>query len=229
VGCQVSLHIETLGSFDVSHGDVPISDSVWKTQKNKTLFKILLTNRGHALNKEHLMDWLWPEMDPDAASRNLRVAISQVRQALEPHLRRGSQSRFLLTTESGYAWNNQADYWLDAAEFESLCSKFSVDAKTEDSERRISDAERAKALYRGDYLEEDRYADWATAERERLREIYFALLTEMAETHARQGRYQQAISLCREVLAADRCRESVGPVDALSLPRRRSSSRAACV
>ncbi len=205
----MNLHIETLGPFAVSHGDVPISDSVWKTQKNKALFKILLTSRDHALNKEQLMEWLWPEMAPEAAGRNLRVAISQVRRALEPGLQRGSQSHFLLTTESGYAWNTQAGYWLDAAEFEALSSQFSVDAKTEDSERRISDAERATALYRGDYLEEDRYADWATAERERLREIYFALLTEMAETHARQGRYQRAISLCREVLAADRCRESV--------------------
>lgn len=57
--------------------------------------------------------------------------------------------------------------------------------------------------------DEDRYADWATAERERLRELYFTLLTRLAEAYARQGRYRRAVATCREVLAADRCRESV--------------------
>lgn len=201
------LHIHTLGSFHVYHGDTVVPDSVWKTQKNKLFLKILLTFRGHALTKEQLIEWLWPHLDPAAAARNLRVAVSQVRQLLEPDLARGSRSRYILTTESGYAWNPEAVYWLDAVEFERGAQPQSP--LLPGSRDEIPQLQAALDLYRGDYLEEDRYADWAIVERERLRELRFTLLTRLAEASAGQGRYHRAIALCREVLAADGCRESV--------------------
>ena len=49
---RVSLQVYTLGTFSVERGETPITDSEWKTQKNKTLIKILLTHRGHALTKD---------------------------------------------------------------------------------------------------------------------------------------------------------------------------------
>ncbi|MBI3660021.1 AAA family ATPase [Candidatus Acetothermia bacterium] len=205
----MSLQVYTLGTFSIRRGETPITDLDWKTQKNKTLLKILITHRGHPLSKDQLIEWIWPELDVAAAGRDLRVAVSRSRQVLEPDLSRSSQSSFILTTPAGYAWNTKAVCWLDAAEFEALCSELDRDLQPENLEHQLAIAERAKALYRGDYLEEDRYADWATAKREELSEIYFALLTRMAEIHARQGRYRRSIALCREVLAASACRESV--------------------
>jgi len=226
----MSLHIRTLGPFHAAYDDTPIPDSAWKTQKNKVLFKTLLTYRKRTLIKDQLMEWLWPDLEPDAAGRNLRVAISQLRQALEPDLPRGSQSGFILTTEHGYAWNLRARYWLDAEEFERLALIADSEWQMADSRWQMADSnpatgdqpsannhqlsaishlQSAISLYRGDYLEEDRYADWAIAERERLRELYFSLLTRLAEAYARQGRYRRAVAVCREVLAADRCRESI--------------------
>ncbi|MBU0491938.1 MAG: tetratricopeptide repeat protein, partial [Chloroflexi bacterium] len=205
----MSLRIHTLGLFLVSRGDTPIPESAWKTQKNKTLLKILLTHRQHHLTRDQLLDWLWPDLDPDAADRSLRVATSQLREALEPDRPRGSRPSFLLTTEAGYAWNLQTDYWLDAEEFEELArsaalvSEEALDAET------LSQLRIAGNLYQGDYLAEDRYADWALVERERLREMHLALLTRLAGAHARQREYPQAVALYRQVLAADRCRESV--------------------
>ncbi len=202
----MDLRIYTLGSFRVYSDNAPIADSAWKTQKHRALLKILLTQRGHVLTKDRLMDWLWPDLDPASASRNLRVAISHVRHALEPDLAQRSHSRYVLHTEGGYCWNTQAEYWLDTQEFASRYEEFEMGEG--ELQRRIEQAERARALYQGDYLEADRYADWATTERERLRELYYSLLTQLAELYARQGRYRRAVALCREVLAADRCRES---------------------
>lgn len=205
----MDLRIYTFGRFRVRRNNTPIPDSAWKTQKNKSLLKILLTHRQHSVTTEQLMEWLWPDKGPDAAGRNLRVAVSQLRRVLEPDLAPRAQSSFVLTTDAGYTWNTEADYWLDVDEFEALAVEFSAAAHAGDVDSQIASAERAKALYRGEYLEEDRYADWATAERERLRERYFTLLTRMAELYARQGRYRRATTLCREVLAVDNCRESV--------------------
>ncbi|MBI1743484.1 tetratricopeptide repeat protein [Candidatus Acetothermia bacterium] len=207
----MSLQIHTLGPFQVSLDNRPIPDSAWKTPKNSALFKVLLTHREHALVKDQLIEWLWPDLDRTAAEHNLRASISYLRRALEPELRKRAPSRFVLTTESGYRWNSQAACWLDADEFTTLCTALESEAFQNEKSiehQQIAHAERARALYRGDYLEEDRYADWATAERERLRELFFALLTRMAELYAQQGRYRRAVALCREILVHDPCRES---------------------
>lgn len=200
----MTLKIFTLGSFRVLREDVPLAYAVWKTQKNKTLLQLLLTFRHHPLVRDQFLEYLWPNLDPVSADRNLRVAISQLRRALNPNApSRHAPSLYILTGARGYAWNLDADYWLDADEFENLC------AQSEHAGSDLAAQERARQMYRGDYLAEERYADWAIAERERLREMYFALLTRMAETYARRGQYRRAIALTREILAADRVRESV--------------------
>lgn len=205
----MALRIRTLGAFEVQRDGSPITDREWKTQKNKHLCKLLLTHEGHSLAKDQLMEWLWADLDPDAAGRNMRVAISQLRKVLEPDLKRGTKSSHVLTTDGGYAWNTRPDDWFDAAEFEQLCIQVNVDDANHFDEAATGMAEQAKSLYRGPYLEEDRYEDWATARREALQLKYFALLIKLSEGHARLGRYQQAITLCREVLQSDPCREQV--------------------
>lgn len=206
----MALRIFTLGTFRVQHDDTPVAEASWKTLKNKTLLQLVLTARHHPLTREQLIEYLWPHLDPSSGDRNLRVAVSQLRHtlsAVEKHSPRTDSARepFILTTDRGYAWNHNAEYWLDADEFETLVR---VDAAPGERQDSASD-ERARQLYRGEYLAEERYADWAIAERERLRELYFALLTRMAEEYARRGHYRRAVALTREILAADRVRESV--------------------
>ncbi len=201
------LEIYTFRSFEVHRDGLPIAANTWKTQKNKHLCKILLTYEGQALPKERLIDWLWSDLEPDAAARNLRVAVSQLRKVLEPDLPKGSKSSYVLTTDAGYVWNMQRDDWLDVAEFEQLCQRFDPDDALHDHQ--LEYAEHARKLYRGPYLEEDRYEDWAIARREQLQLIHFDLLTKLSEAQARLGRYQQALAHCREILRADPCRESV--------------------
>lgn len=204
----MSLRIQTLGSFCVCRGDAPIPDAAWKVQKNKTLLKILLTYRRRTLTSEQIIEWLWPDLDPEAADRDLRVAVSQLRKALEPDLPRGASSHFILTTDIGYAWNREADYWLDVEEFDrAACSALLLSGAL-DMEA-LSQLEVIANLYGGDYLAEDRYADWATAERERLRETCLALLTRLAEAYMLLRRYAESGAVCRRILAADRCRENI--------------------
>ncbi len=64
-------------------------------------------------------------------------------------------------------------------------------------------------LYRGDYLEQDVYADWCAEERERLGEIYLDMLARKAECHARLNEYAEAVQVCRKGLVQDPCRESL--------------------
>ena len=65
----------------------------------------------------------------------------------------------------------------------------------------------AESLYQGDYLQEDLYEDWPTAQRERLRRTYCDLADRLSEHYIRNGEYNAAISLCHRVLARDNCHE----------------------
>ncbi len=204
----MTLYITTLGAFAVARDGEPVPDEAWKTAKNKALLKILLTERGRAVDKARLMAWLWPELEPAAAGRNLRVAASQVRRILEPDLPGGGESGYILTAESGYLWNPESDYALDVERFEAAC-KALEDLPEDALDARIRRGEAARARYRGPYLDEDRDEEWTLTERERLRGRYLDVLDNLADAHARRGRFQRAIKCCRELLEGNPGRERI--------------------
>ena len=70
-----------------------------------------------------------------------------------------------------------------------------------DYQAAISVLSDAKDMYRGDYLAEDLYNSWATGERERLRERYIVVLTELSEAYAKLGQYRRAINVCQQILS----------------------------
>src|SRR5690606_24691208 len=66
----------------------------------------------------------------------------------------------------------------------------------------------AVALYQDDYLICDPYANWVQNERERLQELYFNALLQLAELQAQSGQFVAAIAACRQILARDEVREN---------------------
>ena len=56
-------------------------------------------------------------------------------------------------------------------------------------------------LYAGDLLPGDRYEGWAENRREELRQLYLALLTELAGLHEERGEHDLAIEALRKAAA----------------------------
>ena len=86
----------TLGSFSLTIHGQPVPRVKWGTHRAVTLCKVLLTYRGQRLHKEQVQDWLWPRACSEAAARNLRVALSELRSVLEPERQPRAPSRFIL-------------------------------------------------------------------------------------------------------------------------------------
>ncbi|MGC9523864.1 MAG: BTAD domain-containing putative transcriptional regulator, partial [Anaerolineae bacterium] len=149
---------------------------------------------------------LWPEEDPGVARPRLYVRLSQLRRMLDPE---DPQAHIQSVDGGGYRLETQPQWWVDVDAFEAAAEQ-GRDAQEAGA---IADAiaayEEARRLYRGDFLEEERYVDWALGERERLLERYLTLLTELAEAYAQQGRYRRAIALYQRVLDRDPYREAV--------------------
>jgi DNA-binding SARP family transcriptional activator len=202
---MTALCIHLLGPFEVLRDGQLIASREWRSQQTRAILKVLVTRHGHVVTADQLLDLLWPDEEPEAARRRLHVRVSQLRRALGPD----DAAAYVLTVEGGYTVNPEADCWIDTWEFESQTGRARRCQEAGDLDQAIAAYEMAHSLYRGDFLEEDLYADWTFAERERLRERFLTMLTELAECYAQQGRYRRAVARCHDVLAADPWREAV--------------------
>jgi predicted ATPase/DNA-binding SARP family transcriptional activator len=182
------------------------SANVWPTHKCQALFKILLTERGHFVPADRLIEYLWTDLPPKRAQNNLWVSMSHVRRALQPDLPRRAPSDYILTRREGYTFSLDSDHWLDIDDF---LAQLRAAQQADEELARIQALEAARTLYRGEYLEEDPYEEWALSTREELRRDYLSLLSDLAEAYARQGRYRRALSLCHESLALETADESM--------------------
>jgi DNA-binding SARP family transcriptional activator len=68
-----------LGRFEVRVGDALVIDRSWNRSKAKALLKVLALQEGRALHREQVLDALWPDLDPTAASSNLRKNLHYLR------------------------------------------------------------------------------------------------------------------------------------------------------
>jgi DNA-binding SARP family transcriptional activator len=99
--------------------------------------------------------------------------------------------------------------WVDAEAFERCIAEGSARQGRQRWDEALQCYHEAQRLYRGDYMEEDVYADWCAEERERLREIYLEMLASMAECHVAHSHYAEAVLVCRSLLVEDPCREGI--------------------
>ncbi|MBI1744414.1 hypothetical protein HYR54_15295 [Candidatus Acetothermia bacterium] len=165
--------------------------------------------RGQIYSPDQLIELLFSNLDRDKAAVNLRVRISELRRVLEPELKKGAHSQFILTTHQGYYFGNEAHCIVDVEEFARSCEKALYLEQHGRYPQAIHNYQAAMQLYQGDFLSEDQYEDWAILERERWREEFLIALSHLAECHACLEHYDQAIASCRQALCKDAYREAI--------------------
>ena len=67
--------------------------------------------------------------------------------------------------------------------------------------------EQAEALYRGDYVEDEPYAEWTFLRRETLRDAYMSVLSMLAQISLEWEDYTGAIIWAQKLLVQDNCNE----------------------
>ncbi|MDX1521283.1 MAG: AAA family ATPase [Anaerolineae bacterium] len=197
------LKVNTLGHFSVYRGDELIEDSAWRRRKAKSLFKLLLSAPNHLLLKEQVLEGLWPNQDRDRASNSLHSTLFILRRILQPGLTSAADSPYILFKDDTLSLNNDMIGWVDSDEFERLIK---LGRQRGDN---LNCYERAKALYKGDFLIEDLYEDWAAAQRDHLRKTYADLLRHMAQLYTQRASYQKAIHSFQDLLHIEPTQEQV--------------------
>jgi len=190
------LEIGLLGRFRIVIDGVAVEDRAWTRRKSKTLIKLLALQPLHQLHREQVMEFLWPEQEPEAALNNLHKTIHAARRALDPNLKAGADSQFILTQGQQVLLRAPGGVRIDVEEFERRASEA----------LRASDpaaGESALELYEGDLLSEDLYEDWAAARREQLRMLHEQLLGHLARLHEARGSHPQSIERWNQLVAAN--------------------------
>lgn len=202
-----TLHVRALGEFGVSRGLEPIGPQDWTRDKAKRLFQIMLCRRGQYLSRDYLADLLWPDKNRELGAKNLKVTLSTLNTILEPQ-RPDETTHFIIRSGDRYGLIEVESLRVDADRFAVLANRglnYARQGLADQAEERL---EQALALYKGDFLEEAAYDEWATAERERLRRLYLEAADALAEIHLERGRYAECLALCEQILARENCWEN---------------------
>jgi DNA-binding SARP family transcriptional activator len=181
------VEVRALGPLSVRIDGRPM-DGDWLQQRAGQTFRYLVASRSGAARSEAIANALWPDRGP-AAIANVRYCVYKVREQLDDG-NRPAQS-IVLRSAGGY----RLDPHRLVVDVDIFQAKVTAGLEAQRAGR-LDDAERLLAealeLYRGDFLADDPYADWAFTEREYLRGLAGKALGARARMALAQHRLETA-------------------------------------
>lgn len=194
------LRIATLGGLGLEWRAAPLAGP-WVHQRPGQVLRHLICARGQRVPVEELVDALWP--GPGRAGLiSLRKTVHCLRERLEPDRPGQAPSRFIVASPGAYELDME-HVVVDADEFETRARAALVAKERGPAGAAEEQLERAAGLYRGDFLADDQYGEWAFAERDRLRALALRVSRELADLHESAGRLPAAVRALERVVALE--------------------------
>jgi DNA-binding SARP family transcriptional activator len=161
------------------------------------LLKVLLCRPNRRASRDELIETIWPNHGKINATHALESAASVLRRHI---LRTGEAGSLLLTLRSGgetiFKLAGQQRLWVDADAFLSLVSQ-AIQAECR-RQNPLPLLEEAHALVRGEFLEDDPYAEWAQPRRHTLGGARHRVLFKLVDLYLKDER----VSLAEQLLFA---------------------------
>ena len=198
-----TLHVHLLGKFCLRHDGAVVAGL--EARRTQELFTYLLLHRRQAQARESLIETLWGDGGAASSKKGLRQTLWQLQSALDARAEPGTE-RVLLVEPEWIQVNAAADVWLDVAVLEEVyarvqgCPGEALDAAAAAALRQAVDG------YGGDLLE-GCYRDWCLFERERLQNIYLAMLDKLMTFCEAHHDFEDGLLYGERILRVDRVRE----------------------
>lgn len=197
------LRAYCLGRFEVWVGHTLITQ--WSGGKGKALLKLLLAAYPAPMPAANLMGSLWDGVEEELARQRLHTVISDLRRSLRTA--RPDAGNLVVSQSGGYGLDPRATIWIDVVEFTHMqraALQYEQSGRRDDAQAALREA---VALYRGEFLEEDRYEDWPVEQRERLKSEYLTILARLAQWAFAEGDYDVCLGWGQMIVECDSCRE----------------------
>lgn len=199
---RLVVSIRCFGEFQMTINGTRVAMASMKP-RTRTLLRRFCVDAGAPIHRDVLQEALWPNTDPDVASRNLHVAISSLRQALEPGVARGA-SAMVVRDGDTYRLALPGDADVDVREFDQALEQSRRSRLGGDEQAAVEAFERAARIGRKELLPEDGSADWVVERRGRLRAASVEASRALAERLLACGRPDLAVRVALGGLEADR-------------------------
>ena len=200
------VRLRVLGQFHLEVGGRPIEVNSVKPRARAAL-RLLALHAPRPVHREVLCEALWPEADLESGTRNLQVAVSSLRQLLEPGVSRGAHT---LLVRDGDAYRLALPEGSDA-DLVAFADDIAAGRSAQAAGERRAAAEafgRAMARY-GEVLPEDGPAEWVVAVRERVRVDGADVAARLAGLALEDGDAEAAYIAAERGLRVDRYRDDL--------------------
>ena len=184
------LTIKALGRIRVDSREGPLGGN-WLQQRPGQILKYLICERDRVVQAEEIAEALWPSAGRQGLS-SVRHFFHGLRDKLEPGRSRRTGTPFIVTVRGGYAINRR-HVRIDADLFTEAVRDGLSALESQDIDKAGQVLELAMSLYRGDLLEDEPYAEWAMAERDRLRMMANDSLRALARISLSRGDRSAAV------------------------------------
>lgn len=191
------VEIFLLGEFRVQARGRRIPQRAWRLRRAQQLVKLLCLAPRHSLAPDLILEQLWAEQDGATARHSLHQVVYTARRALSA----------VVAQDACVLWENNLITLCRDGEFRIDVETFETAAQRARQTPSVEHYQAALALYAGELLPEDRYAEWTLTRREALRELHLALAVELAELYESAGAEDEARAQLERVLTQDPLRE----------------------
>lgn len=198
-----SLRIHLFGKFNVGNNGEPLRGL--GSPKVQELLSYLLIHRNRPRPREALAALLWGDTSTDKSRKYLRQALWHLQTMFRTHVP-AEADQLLLVEDNWVQLNTGSEIWLDVAileeAFVSLKDKpgWQMNANEKDV------AQAAVQAYQGELLEGS-YQDWCLFERERLQNMYLAMLFKLMSYCEANNEYEAGQLYGFRILNYDRASE----------------------
>jgi DNA-binding SARP family transcriptional activator len=202
------LHVFALGPLRAERDGQPMrrwGGEKAGTRQAEAVFAFLFDRGERGAAKDEFVELIWPDVDLERADLAFHRTLGGLRTTLEPGRRGGDRGAAITFHNDRYRLNKGLVAWSDVASFEEAMSAASA---ASDPDQALQHLERARSLYRGDFLDDcPFYGDSAQVEerRELLRGRCVDLLLALGERYEARGDRPAAAACFRQarIVAGD--------------------------
>jgi DNA-binding SARP family transcriptional activator len=200
----LGLHVFALGPMRVERDGQLIrrwGGEKAGTRQAEAVFAFLFDRGERGAAKDEFVELIWPDVDLERADLAFHRTLGGLRGTLEPGRRGGDRGGAITFHNDRYRLDAALVAWSDIEAFEEAMSAASAST---DADPALQHLERARSLYRGDYLDDcPFYGDSAQVEerRELLRGRCIDLLLALGERYEARGDRPAAAACFRQARA----------------------------
>jgi DNA-binding SARP family transcriptional activator len=172
----------------------------------RAVLAVLLVHANEVVSIDRLIDDLWGETPPNAATASLQAYVSNLRRVLEPDRAPRAPPTVLVTEAPGYILR-VVDDQIDAVLFERLAAEGRRSLEAGNATGAIQAFDHALDLWRGEALADFAYEPFASSDIQRLHERRASVEEDRVEARLVAGEHSTALATLSRLVAAYPLRE----------------------